>query len=166
MLTQEQLKKLRGQIVLNSLYTTDYVNDMRIEPKLVQDFFDGYVEYLNELIEDNGGERMTQKQRDEEFSRLDNIETLWDWYNCFEDNPLMVLPPFEVFKPTFEGSDFITELYAHLGEPITKNSSNEAYIRDMCGLYTDEELYNWLEVYDVQVLHEYAKACNLVDKEN
>ena len=164
MLTQEQLKKLRGQIVLNSLYTNDYKNDMNIEIHDVQAFFDGYVSYLSELIDENGGEKMTPKQRDKEFSRMDNEETLWDWYNCFCDNPLMVLPPFEVFKPTFEGSDFITELYAHLGEPITKNSSNEAYIRDMAGLYTDEELYNWLEVYDIQVLYNYAKACNLVDK--
>ena len=31
-------------------------------------------------------------------------------------------------------------------------------------LFTDEELYDWLEVYDIQVLYNYAKLNNLVDK--
>ena len=166
MLTKEQLKSLRGQIVLNSLYTSHYENNMGIEPRAVQDFFDGYCDYLLETIKDNGGERMTSAQQSREFRKLDNEETLWEWYNCFDEDPLRALPSFEVFKPTFEGSTFFNELYAHLGEPISKHPLNEEYIRDMEHVYTDEELYNWLFVYDIEVLFSYTKACNLVDKEN
>ena len=166
MLTQEQLKKLRGQIVLNSLYTNDYKNDMNIEIHDVQAFFDGYVSYLSELIDENGGEKMTPKQRDKEFSRMDNEETLWDWYNCFDEDPLKVLPPFEEFEPTFEGSSFLQELYAHLGDVVSKNPNTQRALVERGQFYTDKELYDWLEVYDVQVLHDYAKANNLVDKGN
>ena len=166
MLTKEQLKSLRGQIILNSLYTSHYENNLDIEPHEVQDFFDGYVEYLLEIIRDNGGERMTSAQQSKEFRILDNEETLWEWYNCFDEDPLRVLPPYEVFKPTFEGSSFILELHAHLGDSISKTSHTNHTVGLNAPTWTDEELYNWLYIFDTQVLHDYAKACKLVDKDN
>lgn len=164
MLTKKQLKNLRGQIVLNSLYTSHYENNMNIDPRAVQDFFDGYCEYLLEIIGENGGEKMSSAQQSKEFRILDNEDTLWDWYNCFDEDPLKVLPPYEDFEPTFEGSSFLQELYAHLGDVVSKNPNTRFALIERGQFYTDRELYDWLEVYDIQVLYDYAEACNLVDK--
>ena len=155
MLTMEQLKQLRSEIVLGSLYTSDYKNSLNIDIREVQDFFDGYVEYLWEIAEENGSSDI------DEYDTQENLES---WYNCFDEEPLRVLPPFEVFKETFSVGGFLNELYAHFGDYISKDDNTNRFLIRSGDLFTDEELYNWLEVYDIQVLHNYAKACNLVDK--
>ena len=155
MLTMEQLKQLRSEIVLGSLYTSDYKNSLNIDIREVQDFFDGYVEYLWEIAEENGSS---------DIYEYDTQENLESWYNCFDEEPLRVLPSFEVFKETFSAGGFLNELYAHFGDYISKDNSTNRFLIRNGDLFTDEELYNWLEVYDIQVLHNYAKACNLVDK--
>ena len=155
MLTMEQLKQLRSEIVLGSLYTSDYKNSLNIDIREVQDFFDGYVEYLWEIAEENGGD---------DIDDYDTQENLESWYNCFDEEPLRVLPSFEVFKETFSVGGFLNELYAHFGDYISKDSSTNRFLAINGDLFTDEELYNWLEVYDIQVLYDYAEECNLVDK--
>lgn len=155
MLTNEQLKQLRSEIVLGSLYTSDYKNSLNIDSREAQDFFDGYVEYLWEIAEENGSN---------DIDDYDTQENLESWYNCFDEEPLRVLPPFEVFKETFSVGGFLNELYAHFGDYISKDSSISRFLIRNGDLFTDEELYNWLEVYDIQVLYDYAKFNNLVDK--
>lgn len=83
----ETLWALRKQIILNSLFISDYRNTFRIDPHVVCDFFDSYLSYLDE--------EMTQTvpgYDDSQFfdllSRFDTEENLWDWYSCYEDDPL------------------------------------------------------------------------------
>ena len=51
-LSLSQLKELRYEVVLNSLFLKDYENSFGIDPKEVCDFFDGYVQYLFEIAEE------------------------------------------------------------------------------------------------------------------
>ena len=151
----EQLKQLRSEIVLGSVYTSEYKNSLKLDIREVQDFFDGYVEYLWEIAGENGSSDI------DEYDTQENLES---WYNCFDEEPLRVLPSFEVFKETFSVGGFLNELYAHFGDYVSKDNSTNRFLIVNGDLFTDEELYNWLEVYDIQVLYDYAKACNLVDK--
>lgn len=73
-LTKEQLWVLRQQIVLNSLFTNDYNNNMDIDPKECATFFDGYVEYLGELAEGDGG--ITDSDT---YLKYDNADNLYNW---------------------------------------------------------------------------------------
>lgn len=51
-LTLSQLKELRYEVVMNSLFLKDYENSFGIDAKEVCDFFDGYVQYLFEIAEE------------------------------------------------------------------------------------------------------------------
>ena len=86
MLTKNQLKKLRSEIVLNSLFLKDYSNSLFIKEKTACDFFNSYIEYLYELSDEN-----TQEKLDfyDILDRFDNIKNLWDYYFIFEDDPLL-----------------------------------------------------------------------------
>lgn len=85
--TREKLEKLRGEIVLNSLFTSDFENSFDIDASVVQDFFDGYLEFLAELSEEdyeNGliSEDISKLSDQSEFlERYDNIDTLENWYD-------------------------------------------------------------------------------------
>ena len=50
-----QTNRLTKQIVWNSLYTADYANSYGIDPKVVSDFADGYLDYLQDTFEVKGG---------------------------------------------------------------------------------------------------------------
>ena len=100
LLTREELRDLRKEIVLNSLYTSDYENTHHILPRDAQNFFDGYIEYLYELTEENGEKPDIQDL----CIKYDNPDNLENWYNCFEDNPL--LNYVEKMRPLFEKEDF------------------------------------------------------------
>ena len=111
LLTKEELWDLRNEIVLNSLYTSDYENTHHILPRDVQDFFDGYVEYLYELAEENGENPDIQDL----CMKYDNPDNLENWYNCFEDNPL--LNYVEKMRSLFERENFV----------LTYNKENMTY---------------------------------------
>lgn len=64
--TKDELEQLRKDIVLNSIYTNDYENRFNISPEFVQDFFDGYSDWLDEA------EVPEEKE--------DNIDNLESWY--------------------------------------------------------------------------------------
>ena len=83
MLDIKQLKKLRSEIVLNSLYTNDYENTLNICPIDVQMFFDSYIDYLMELQEDDEDYGV-----ETDISYYDTDNNLEDWLNCYEDDPL------------------------------------------------------------------------------
>ena len=53
MLTKNQLKTLRNDVVLNSLFLKDYSNNLYIKNDNVCAFFDSYMEYLNELAQND-----------------------------------------------------------------------------------------------------------------
>jgi antibiotic biosynthesis monooxygenase (ABM) superfamily enzyme len=87
MLTREQLKDLRGQICLCSLYLSDFKNDMNIDTCKVSDFFDGYADYLEELMQEEHGKGYNYFSLLNRYDTLDNLE---GWYNCFEEDPLLI----------------------------------------------------------------------------
>ena len=78
-LTKEQLWQLRQEITLNSLFTAHYRNSFGFDPHPVQDFFDGYVDYLQELADQSGYIESSA------WMTLDSPEHLYDWFLCHDD---------------------------------------------------------------------------------
>ncbi len=90
-MTQEQLWQLREQISLCSLFYRDYRNTFGIDYHAVCDFFDGYAEYLTGLMNADETERGDNHFFDH-LKQYDTPENLWDWYGCFEEDPLPLKP--------------------------------------------------------------------------
>ena len=86
MLTKNQLKQLRKEIVLNSLYLKDYSNSLYIKEKTACAFFDSYIEYLYEIATED---QFKSKDILDVIDRYDNIDNLYNYYNCYEDDPLL-----------------------------------------------------------------------------
>lgn len=89
MLTKNELQKLREQITLNSLYIADYRNDMGIEEHQCCDFFDGFMDYITELMHEDHP-NVKDKDYYDFIWKYDTIENLWNWYCCFEADPLPI----------------------------------------------------------------------------
>lgn len=84
-MTKQELQQLRNEITLNSLYTSDYENSFNIDPRQVQDFFDGWLEYCSEDIEYTNDIDYYNTL----FKIANNIDNLIDYYiYMFEDDPL------------------------------------------------------------------------------
>jgi len=81
-IAKEDLWKLRQEIVLNSLYYSDYRNSFGITTHSCCDFFDGYIEDLKDMMIMDIG-----TYDDSKFSEYDNAEHLEQWYYCFETEP-------------------------------------------------------------------------------
>ena len=60
-MSKRNLWALRTEITLGSLYTSDYENSFQILPIIVQNFFDGYIEYLWRTVEKLYEENMELK---------------------------------------------------------------------------------------------------------
>ena len=84
-LTDKALIELRKDIRLGSLYISDYNNRFGIDPNQVSDFFDGYIEYLEEMAEEDGFDFGGEYY--EFIEKYDNDTNLVGWYGCFADNP-------------------------------------------------------------------------------
>ena len=74
--TDNELEQLRDDIVLGSIYESDYKNRFNISPKFISDFFEGYDDFLYEIkdnpdMEDSG---------DDPTNDYDNIHNLSNWY--------------------------------------------------------------------------------------
>lgn len=76
-LTIEELIELKEEISLCSIYYLDYENSFGIDTHEVCDFFDGYCDYLEELMLEDGYD-------DNDFydllDRYDTIENLECWF--------------------------------------------------------------------------------------
>ena len=81
-LTNEQLIKLRKEIVLNSLYKSDYENSFGIDPNEVCYFFDSYIEDMWNLWEYEKTENFKCYEKD----YFDNEENYWNNFVENEDN--------------------------------------------------------------------------------
>lgn len=90
-LTTEELWKLRSECVIGSIYTTDYDNSFHFDEDDMMQFFDGYLSFIRELIDEEeceNGSSIKKLSDAEIYSRIkkfDNIDTLERWYNCFDD---------------------------------------------------------------------------------
>ena len=80
-MTDKQLEKLRNEIVLGSLYQSDYENSFGIPANYVQAFFDGFCEYLADEMADHG---FSDDEWWDVIDDFDTIEYLSDWYWCCE----------------------------------------------------------------------------------
>lgn len=85
MLTKNELKQLRKEIVLNSVFIKDYSNSLGIDENKVCTFFEGYAEYLNELALSSKDYKIGYYER---ITKYDTINNLWNYYNIFIDDPL------------------------------------------------------------------------------
>lgn len=86
-LNAKQLQSLRQQILFCSLFISDYKNTFNISPVSVCDFFDGYAEYLQELMQADG-----KDGNNKFFDYVDEYDTpqhLTEYkqyiYSCTED---------------------------------------------------------------------------------
>lgn len=77
-LGKTQLKRLRQDIVLNSLNINDYENRYNIDPKAVCYFFDSYIEYIFEMAKNDN---KTFYWDSDIFDAYDNIQNLYE-YKC------------------------------------------------------------------------------------
>lgn len=79
-LTMRQLSRLRNDIVLCSIYIKDYHNRYAIDKNKVCDFFEGYADYLGELMDKDG-------IKGEDFfvnlKNYDNIANLVAWHDIY-----------------------------------------------------------------------------------
>lgn len=86
-MTQSQLWTLRMEIPLCSIFYDDYRNTFGIDHHAVCDFFDGYADYLSELMNQDEHGR-GDNHFFEHLSKYDTPDNLWDWYCCLEADPL------------------------------------------------------------------------------
>lgn len=77
------LSRLRAEIVLGSLFVSDYENTLGFTAESVCSFFDGYLEFLFEIA----GESKTNPSWEDAY-KLDNIDRIIEWYMCFDSEPL------------------------------------------------------------------------------
>ena len=117
-LTTDQLSKLRKDITLNSTFTSDYENSLGIDSQLVQNFFDGYIEYLSEMIQEDIGEDKYDELDDNDWynyiNKYDTLENLEHYYNNIEN-------------PFGEGLQESIEIPGYGQEPIDETERYELY---------------------------------------
>lgn len=82
-LTPDELWKLRNEIVLNSMFYSDFTNKFGFDMQHISQFFNGYVEYLNELAEEDG--YVDWEDMSEMLNKYDNKENLLGWFNSYDD---------------------------------------------------------------------------------
>lgn len=115
-LTHEELKKLRNEIILGSIYFVDYENSFHFNCRDISAFFDGYESYLRELMEEDGAD-------DSQFKEYDNLNNLIGWFNCYDD--------FSWVRFDADIEDIITLIK----ETVSENS--EPFILDEDGIVLD-----------------------------
>lgn len=90
-MNSKDLWKLRKEIVLNSLYLSDYENSFDIPIEDCCNFFEGYFEELCYILQDEIGEEEYNNLNSDEFYKrvfaLDNEDNLYNYYYGIEDNP-------------------------------------------------------------------------------
>lgn len=87
MWTKNKLWKLRQEIRLGSLFTRDYDNSFGVNERDCQDFFDGYLDWLKEEMQEEG---IPDNDFWDELDNYDNAENLYEWYLMYEDEPLVI----------------------------------------------------------------------------
>lgn len=88
-LRAKELLDLRQQIVLNSLFVSDYENEFGIDPNDVCTFFYGFVEFLEDKMREDGIDPQKQNSYTE-LDKYDTYENLMEYWNSFEESPLKI----------------------------------------------------------------------------
>lgn len=76
-LSESQLWELRQDICLCSYYIDDYRNRFGIDPKTAAMFFDGYADYISEIMQENNIDSDAFFDNLKEF---DTEENLYSWH--------------------------------------------------------------------------------------
>lgn len=161
MLTKNELKQLRNEIVLNSLFIKDYSNSLGVGEKKTCDFFSSFAEYIDSKAFEkcsNGSDYY------EELERLDNIDELWNYYIDFENDPLK--KSVYIFARKHENE---SDIYFDILKDDLFNMN--AFIggnRDFCGINSHvikkiyDNLLNYSD-YDVEVYYKNNIASYICD---
>lgn len=80
-LSREQLQQLRNEIVLDSCFIHDYDNTLGIDAHYVCAFFEGYSEYLSELMDEDG---IPDNEKLDKVHLYDTIDNLENYQGCVE----------------------------------------------------------------------------------
>ena len=89
--TFEDIKQLRKEICLNSIYYDDYQNSLMLDEWEVCDFFDGYLEELGYRVEERVGEQLSNNISDDDWLKmmfeldLESHDALESWYWAWLD---------------------------------------------------------------------------------
>lgn len=83
----EEVLELRKEIPLCSLFVNDYKNTFGIDAAVVCDFFDGYADYLGDLMKEDG---IDDSDYFEHLGLYDNDVNLAQWFYSFDECPLLV----------------------------------------------------------------------------
>ena len=83
-LKDEIIIDLRKQISLNSLFFSDYENSYDIDSHQVCNFFDGFIDYISELMDEDG---VSDEDFFKNLDKYDTTDNLLEWYGCFDENP-------------------------------------------------------------------------------
>lgn len=81
-LTTDELWQLRQEVVLNSLYVSDYENSFGYHKEDMCLFFESYLSYLCEMMEEMG---IASEDHLKCLDEFDNPTNLKCWYDHYED---------------------------------------------------------------------------------
>lgn len=92
MLTKNQLKQLRNEISLNSVFLKDYSNSFYIKEKTVCAFFESFLEYIDELA--------PGMDFYDAIEKYDNIDILYNYYldSCIDGYDPLLKDDFIAYK--------------------------------------------------------------------
>ena len=82
MLSKKDLQVLRNEILLNSLFISDYENSFGLDLWEVNAFFDGYLDCLEDLMLEND---CSDENYFDNLEKYDTLENLWNYYNELEE---------------------------------------------------------------------------------
>ena len=109
---ENDLWDLRNQITLNSMFTSDYENRFGLDPNNVKDFFDGYLDELDYIAEEDGEKNLDLTDL---LNRYDNPENLKNWYDSLDYDPFGDEEPseedLEDIEADFEENDFMPYMF-------------------------------------------------------
>ena len=80
-LDRAQLVQLRSEILFTSVFVSDYQNTLGIEPHEASAFFDGYADYLSELMKEDGLTDSDFYTFLEDYDTEDNLYCWWLVYS-------------------------------------------------------------------------------------
>lgn len=80
-----RLWALRKEIVLGSLFVSDYENSRNIDPHTLCDFMDGYVDYLWDMAREDLEDGLIEKMPRDNFEVFASYDTKNNLYDYFYD---------------------------------------------------------------------------------
>lgn len=83
-LSQNQITKLRKEIVLNSLFLSDYENSFGLDAQEVCDYFSGYFDYLWENAEPSWPKHADDSYKIQNTLSTDSKENLILYHMTFD----------------------------------------------------------------------------------